>query len=197
MSKENSCGMNALAIFTQESGGEPLTMSSREIAELTGKEHKHVMRDVRTLIDELSMSPNLDSCVKSTTYKGKDGRQYDQYELDKDTCLTLLLGYDAVARMKVVKRWRELEEFVAQPALNPDNLSRLQLIQAGFPQYAPNFCTTIILASAPCRILRIVYAHRAKFQHIKWHYFYQFHKNLIKLPFALNVDFEDLKNLKQ
>ena len=131
MSKENSCGMNALAIFTQESGGEPLTMSSREIAELTGKEHKHVMRDVRTLIDELSMSPNLDSCVKSTTYKGKDGRQYDQYELDKDTCLTLLLGYDAVARMKVVKRWRELEEFVAQPALNPDNLSRLQLIQAG------------------------------------------------------------------
>lgn len=28
-----------------------LTMTSRELAELTGKEHKHVMRDIRTLIE--------------------------------------------------------------------------------------------------------------------------------------------------
>ena len=129
MSKENSCGMNALAIFTQESGGEPLTMSSREIAELTGKQHSNVMRDIRTMMDAISMDSNLNPCCKSTSYTGKDGRQYDQYELDKDTCLTLLLGYDAVARMKVVRRWRELEAAAAQPALNPDNLSRLQLIQ--------------------------------------------------------------------
>ena len=55
------------------------------------------------------MNSNLNPCAESTTYVGKDGRQYPQYELDKDTCLTLLLGYDAVARMKVVKRWQELE----------------------------------------------------------------------------------------
>ena len=85
------------------------TMTSREIGELTGKSHSHVMRDIRKLKDELSMNPELDSCFKSTTYVGADGRNYDQYELDKDTCLTLLLGYDAVARMKVVKRWQELE----------------------------------------------------------------------------------------
>ena len=29
--------------------------------------------------------------------------------MDKDTSLTLLLGYDVVARMKVVKRWQQLE----------------------------------------------------------------------------------------
>lgn len=87
----------------------PLTMTSREIADLTGKQHAHVMRDIRTLMDELATNPELDSCVISTTYSGGDGRQYPQYELDKDTCLTLLLGYDSVARMKVVKRWQELE----------------------------------------------------------------------------------------
>lgn len=87
----------------------PLTMTSREIAELTGKDHSNVMRDIRAMIEAISMDSNLNPCAKSTTYTGKDGRQYPQYELDKDTCLTLLLGYDAVARMKVVKRWQELE----------------------------------------------------------------------------------------
>ncbi|MDR2333747.1 MAG: phage regulatory protein/antirepressor Ant [Burkholderiaceae bacterium] len=111
----------------------PLTMTSREIADLTGKEHAHVMRDIRALMDALSMNPDLDSCANSTTYTGKDGRQYPQYELDKDTCLTLLLGYDAVARMKVVKRWQELEAG-APPALNMRDprqmaMAALQLIE--------------------------------------------------------------------
>ena len=37
-----------------------MTMSSLEIAELTGKEHKHVLRDIREMIDTIG-SPNLDS----------------------------------------------------------------------------------------------------------------------------------------
>ncbi len=85
------------------------TMSSRELAELTGKEHKHVMRDIRTLIETLEQSPDLDFACKTSTYAGVTGQLYQQYELDKDTCMTLLLGYDAVARMRVVKRWQELE----------------------------------------------------------------------------------------
>ena len=89
---------------------EKLTMTSREIAELTGKSHNHVMRDIRAMMAELERNPDLDSVCKSTTYNGSNGQSYNQYELDKDTCLTLLLGYDVVARMKVVKRWQELEE---------------------------------------------------------------------------------------
>lgn len=111
----------------------PLTMTSREIAELTGKDHGNVMRDIRAMVDAISMDSNLNPCAKSTTYTGKDGRQYPQYELDKDTCLTLLLGYDAVARMKVVKRWQELESGAA-PALNMRDprqmaMAALQLIE--------------------------------------------------------------------
>lgn len=100
-------------------GNSQITMTSREIAELTGKQHNNVMRDIRAMIEALSMDSNLNPCVNSSSYIGKDGRQYDQYELDKDTCLTLLLGYDAAARFKVVKRWQELEAQVAKPAL-PD-----------------------------------------------------------------------------
>ncbi|WP_153015378.1 Rha family transcriptional regulator, partial [Ventosimonas gracilis] len=104
--------MNAL-IPTQSR----LTMTSREIADLTGKQHSNVMRDIRNLLDTLSMDSSLNPCAKSITYDGKDGRAYAQYEVDKDTCLTLLLGYDPAARMKVVKRWQELEAQAQQPAI--------------------------------------------------------------------------------
>ncbi len=93
----------------------PLTMTSREIAELTGKQHAHVMRDIRAMMEALEQNPDLDSVCRTTTYAGSNGQAYDQYELDKDTCLTLLLGYDAAARMKVVKRWQELEAKAPDP----------------------------------------------------------------------------------
>lgn len=93
------------SIISQQS----LTMSSREIAELTGKQHNNVMRDIRVMMEALEQDSNLSSVCKQTTYSASNGQKYPQYELDKDTCLTLLLGYDVVARMKVVKRWQELE----------------------------------------------------------------------------------------
>lgn len=82
------------------------TMSSRDIAELTGKDHFHVMRDLRAMHGQLGV---LFGGAIQTWIHPQNGQVYDEYQLDKDTSLTLLLGYDAVARMKVVKRWQELE----------------------------------------------------------------------------------------
>lgn len=95
----------------------PITMSSREIAELTGKRHADVMRDIRAMMLVLEQNAELRSVCISSTYAGENGQDYPQYGLDKDTSLTLLLGYDAVARMKVVKRWQELENLSIQSPL--------------------------------------------------------------------------------
>jgi phage antirepressor YoqD-like protein len=81
-------------------------MSSRQIAEETGKEHFHVMRDLRALKDQLG--PMFKGSIQNWIHP-QNGQSYEEFLIDKDTCLTLLLGYDAVARMKVVKRWQELE----------------------------------------------------------------------------------------
>lgn len=86
-----------------------VTMSSREIAELTGKRHDNVLRDCRNLVEHLSADSSLSWHCKSTTYTDTQGKERDMYELDKDTTITLISGYDAVLRMKIVKRWQELE----------------------------------------------------------------------------------------
>lgn len=84
----------------------PRPMSSREIAELTGKEHRNAMRDLRVLKEQLG--DMFKGSAQLWTHP-QNGQNYEEFVVDKDTCLTLLLGYDAVARMKVVKRWQELE----------------------------------------------------------------------------------------
>ena len=97
--------MNAPMIL----GAAALTMTSLEIADLTGKRHGDVMRDIRAMMDVLQQNADLRSVCISSTYVGDNEQRYPQYELDKDTSLTLLLGYDVAARMRVIKRWQELE----------------------------------------------------------------------------------------
>lgn len=86
-----------------------VTMNSREIAELVEKRHDNVMRDCRVLIEQLSANSNLSWHCKSTTYIDAQGKEREMFELDKNTTMTLIAGYNAILRMKIIKRWQELE----------------------------------------------------------------------------------------
>lgn len=98
-----------------------LVMTSREIAELTGKEHKNVIRDIRAMLDELKS----DGSDLSHVQEDKDARGYTAaFHLDRELTDTLLTGYSAVARRKVIARWHKLEAQAAQPAFQiPTTLS--------------------------------------------------------------------------
>lgn len=50
--------MNALMTVA---AGQPLTMSTREIATLTGKEHRNVLRDARPMTEARAASPKPQS----------------------------------------------------------------------------------------------------------------------------------------
>ncbi|MEN9531939.1 MAG: hypothetical protein RIQ83_1163 [Pseudomonadota bacterium] len=78
-------------------------MSSVEVAELTGKQHKHVLEDIRKMLVEIQ------SAEKPAGYQDSMGRTQPCLMLDKDESLCLVAGYSAVLRMRIIRRWQELE----------------------------------------------------------------------------------------
>lgn len=100
----------------------PLTMSSREIAELTGKELGHVNRDIRAMLDSLQDDPELEHVRED-----QDGRGYTTaFHLGRELTYTLLAGYNVVLRRRVIARWQELEAQAA-PAVPQTMAQALRL----------------------------------------------------------------------
>ncbi|MAM87517.1 MAG: hypothetical protein CME36_09455 [unclassified Hahellaceae] len=96
-----------------------LTMSSREIAELTGKRHDHVLVDIRKMLAELELAhPSFRGSYTDTT-----GRARPVFNLPKDLTITLVSGYNVKMRYAITKRWMELEERVEAPEQLPNSFA--------------------------------------------------------------------------
>ena len=100
--------------MAQQGNGVPLTMSSREIAELTGKEHDNVRRDIKNLADSLSLS------FEEKTEPSSGGRPSKVFLLHKRETLILVSGYSVEMRARIIDRWMELEMGLSQPRLVVD-----------------------------------------------------------------------------
>lgn len=100
--------------------GNKLTMSSREIAELTGKQHRNVKRDIENMCSQLNRSD-----LSSSEYEYR-GNIYTEYMLDKEMALCLVSGYSADLRMKIIVRLGEMEKS-AEPKLPATFAEALQL----------------------------------------------------------------------
>lgn len=103
-----------------------MTMSSLEIAELTGKRHPDVKRDIQTMVSELGG----DVSSFARIYLDSMNRQQTEYLLDRHHTECLLTGYSAKMRMAVIKRWHELEQTVNIGSLNTGNQSQGAIIES-------------------------------------------------------------------
>ena len=90
---------------------QPATMSSVEIAELTGKDHRNVLRDLR----ELEKQGVIDLLSFEQIEKFANNRERTIYRLPKRETLILTSGYSAVQRAAIIDRWLALEEGSAAP----------------------------------------------------------------------------------
>ncbi len=86
-------------------GQGPLTMSSREIAEMTGRRHDNVMPICRSLRD-LGVCPE----IQETPYTNEqNGQEYLECRLGKRDSLVLIARISPEFTAAVVDRWQELE----------------------------------------------------------------------------------------
>jgi len=81
-----------------------LTMSSREIAELTGKEHKNVIRTIKDLL----AAEILDAQIEPLKFEYR-GQWFNYYELKKRDSLILVALLSPEFTAHIVDRWQELE----------------------------------------------------------------------------------------
>lgn len=93
-------------------GNNALTMSSIEIAELTGKRPADVMRDIRKMLTEMGEGGERKF---ASSYLSEQNKALPCFDLPRREVDILLTGYSVPLRAAVIDRWRELEAEVVKP----------------------------------------------------------------------------------
>ena len=115
--------MNQLLTMTKENAS-ILTMSSREIAEITHKEHKNVLRVIRDLIEQ-----NLVAQIEPLKFEYRN-QWFDYYELNKRDTFVVVARLSPEFTAAVVDRWQALENQQKPTALIPQSFSEALMLAA-------------------------------------------------------------------
>lgn len=91
--------------------GSKATITSLEIAELAGREHKSVMRSIREMEEGWVKICGCKFALTSREVQQPNGgtREVPCYELTKRECLYIATKFNDEARAKLILRWEELE----------------------------------------------------------------------------------------
>ncbi|WP_434558043.1 Rha family transcriptional regulator [Pseudomonas sp. Z4-20] len=91
-------------------GGDAVTMSSQEVAELVGKRHDNVKRTIETLVERKTIQlPQIEEV------KNHLGQTVEQYQVCKRDSFVVVAQLSPEFTAALVDRWQALEEQVARP----------------------------------------------------------------------------------
>lgn len=99
----------------------PHVLDSREVAEMVGKTHAHLCRDIVGYVSVISTNPKLDSLnfFIERTYKDKKGEARKRYDITKKGCEMVankLTGEKGILfTAEYVERFNQMEEADRQP----------------------------------------------------------------------------------
>ncbi|EAK6333426.1 hypothetical protein CRT01_08850 [Campylobacter coli] len=108
-----------LELFKKDENKE-ISLTSLEIAELTGKEHRNVTRDIETYLEKVVEGGVFKF---EHTYQNPQNKQfYKCYRLPKREVLILVSGYSVELRAKIIDRLEYLENELKKQSYKPLSL---------------------------------------------------------------------------
>ena len=121
--------MNTQSLLPISGQNASLTMSSREIARLCEKEHRNVLRDIENLNQTYAEMGLLKIEQGYFTHPSTGSQRHREFLLTREQCIDLVTGYRADVRIRINRRWQELENQQKSTALSRKDLA-LMVIQA-------------------------------------------------------------------
>ncbi|WP_315335971.1 Rha family transcriptional regulator [Fusobacterium pseudoperiodonticum] len=126
-------------------------MTSLEVAEITGKEHKSVLRDIRDEIEKLETQGIFTEHIfVLSEYHDKTGRTLPMYILTREGVLQLAARYDAVVRFKLIEKVSQpakvlspVQQLLAQAQMLVEMDSRVGAVEQGVRRLEHNCRRTI------------------------------------------------------
>lgn len=103
-------------------------MTSLQIAEITGKAHKDVMRAIRNMEPAWEKVQERKFALMQEEVETNNGghKMRPYYSLNKEECLYIATKFNDEARAKLIKRWKELEEQHQKPSVPQNYLEALK-----------------------------------------------------------------------
>ena len=126
-------------------------MTSLEVAEITGKEYKSVLRDIRDEIEKLeSQRIFTEHIFVPSEYQDRTGRTLPMYVLTREGVLQLAARYDAVVRFKLIEKVSQpakvlspVQQLLAQAQILVEMDSRVGAVEQGVRRLEHNCRRTI------------------------------------------------------
>ena len=128
-----------------------LYVSSRDVAEGLGKQHKHVLEAIDKILE--SDGQNLDREIIASTYTNSRGKEYREYLLTKDGFTLYMFnvqGYNEF-KMAYINKFNEMEKALQEvkPALSEKDQLRLKLFSNDPVEVAAAHKTLVELETRP------------------------------------------------
>lgn len=135
--------MNELTTVTQ--------MTSLEVAEVTGKRHADIMRDIRDEIEKIeSQGFSTERIFALSEYQDRTGRTLPMYVLTREGVLQLAARYDAVVRFKLIEKVSQpakilspVEQLLAQAQMLVEMDNRVGAVEQGVRRLEHNYRRTV------------------------------------------------------
>lgn len=127
------------------------TMTSLEVAKLTGKRHDNILRDIKDESEKLELKGIGSQLIfEEGEYQDKNGQSRPMYILTKEGVLQLAARYDAVVRFKLIeyvgkekKKLSQAEFLLQQAQLMVEMENRVSTVEKGIARIEHNQRRTV------------------------------------------------------